>query len=183
MEGQLCANEEVVVVGGGNSAGQAAVFLSRIARHVHVLVRSNGLAATMSDYLVQRIAQSPSITLHTRSEVVGLNGDPRLQQITWRNRDSGELTACEAGNMFVMIGAEPNTDWLRDCLALDDKGFVLTGRCAEGHLLESPYATTRPGIYAVGDVRAGSVKRVASGVGEGSVVIQAVHHFLHPEAA
>lgn len=182
MEGQLCANEEVVVVGGGNSAGQAAVFLSRIARHVHVLVRSNGLAATMSDYLVQRIAQSPSITLHTRSEVVGLNGDPRLQQITWRNRDSGELTACGAGNMFVMIGAEPNTDWLKDCLALDDKGFVLTGRCAQGHILESPYATTRPGIYAVGDVRAGSVKRVASGVGEGSVVIQAVHHYLHPEA-
>lgn len=182
MEGQLCANEEVVVVGGGNSAGQAAVFLSRIAKHVHVLVRSNGLAATMSDYLVQRIAQSPSITLHARSEVVELHGDPRLQQIVWRNRDSGELTACQAGNMFVMIGAEPNTDWLQDCLALDDKGFVLTGRCAQGHLLESPYATTRPGIYAVGDVRAGSVKRVASGVGEGSVVIQAVHHYLHPEA-
>lgn len=182
MEGQLCADEEVVVVGGGNSAGQAAVFLSRIARHVHILVRSNGLAATMSDYLVQRIAQSPSITLHTRSEVVALQGEPRLQQVTWRHRDTGEETSSPAGNMFVMIGAEPNTDWLQDCLALDDKGFVLTGRCAEGNLLESPYATTRPGIYAVGDVRAGSVKRVASGVGEGSVVIQAVHHYLHPEA-
>ena len=182
MEGQLCANEEVVVVGGGNSAGQAAVFLSRIARHVHILVRSDGLAATMSDYLVQRIAQSPSISLHTRSEVVALQGEPRLHQVTWRHRDTGEEQSCPAGNMFVMIGAEPNTDWLQDCLALDDKGFVLTGRCAEGKLLESPYATTRPGIYAVGDVRAGSVKRVASGVGEGSVVIQAVHHYLHPEA-
>ena len=182
MEGQLCANEEVVVVGGGNSAGQAAVFLSRIARHVHILVRSDGLAATMSDYLVQRIAQSPSISLHTRSEVVALQGEPRLHQVTWRHRDTGEEMSCPAGNMFVMIGAEPNTDWLQDCLALDDKGFVLTGRCAEGKLLESPYATTRPGIYAVGDVRAGSVKRVASGVGEGSVVIQAVHHYLHPEA-
>jgi len=182
MEGQLCANEDAVVVGGGNSAGQAAVFLSRIARHVHVLVRADGLAATMSDYLVRRIAQSSSITLHTRSEVVALDGDPRLQHVTWRHRDTGELTMCHAANMFVMIGAEPNTDWLKDCLALDDKGFVLTGRCAEGHLLDSPYATTKPGIFAVGDVRSGSVKRVASSVGEGSVVIQAVHRYLHPEA-
>ncbi|WP_114240825.1 cyclic nucleotide-binding domain-containing thioredoxin-disulfide reductase [Dyella sp. C9] len=182
MEGQLCANEEVVVVGGGNSAGQAAVFLSGIAAHVHMLVRSGGLAATMSDYLVQRIARSSAITLYTRSEVVELEGDERLREVSWRHRDSGELTTRHIGNMFVMIGAEPNTDWLRDCLALDDHGFVLTGRCAEGHLLESPYATTLPGIFAVGDVRAGSVKRVASSVGEGSVVIQAVHRYLHPEA-
>ncbi|WP_243041889.1 FAD-dependent oxidoreductase [Dyella sedimenti] len=182
MEGQLCANEEVVVVGGGNSAGQAAVFLSRIAAHVHVLVRSDGLAATMSDYLVQRIAQSSAITLHTRCEVAGLDGDERLRQVSWRHRDTGELATRPVGNMFVMIGAEPNTDWLKDCLSLDPNGFVLTGRCAEGRLLESPYATTRPGIFAVGDVRAGSVKRVASGVGEGSVVIQAVHRYLHPEA-
>ncbi|RDJ00300.1 FAD-binding protein [Dyella solisilvae] len=181
MEGQLCANEEVVVVGGGNSAGQAAVFLSRIASHVHVLVRSSGLAATMSDYLVQRIAQSSTITLHSRSEVVALDGDTRLRRVSWRHRDTGEVITRAVGNMFVMIGAEPNTDWLQGCLALDDHGFVLTGRCAQGNLLESPYATTLPGIYAVGDVRAGSVKRVASGVGEGSVVIQAVHHFLHPE--
>ncbi|WP_199097582.1 FAD-dependent oxidoreductase [Dyella sp. ASV21] len=183
MEGQLCKNEEVVVVGGGNSAGQAAVFLSRIARHVHILVRSNGLAATMSDYLVQRIALSADITLHTRSEVVALEGDDRLRTVTWRHRDSGELTQRPVGNMFVMIGAEPNTDWLGDCLALDPHGFVLSGRCADGHLLDSPYATTKPGIFAVGDVRAGSVKRVASGVGEGSVVIQAVHRYLHPEAS
>jgi thioredoxin reductase (NADPH) len=182
MEGQLCANEEVVVVGGGNSAGQAAVFLSHIAEHVHMLVRAEGLAATMSDYLVQRIAKSSSITLHARSEITSLEGDERLRQVSWRNRDSGELTTRPIGNMFVMIGAEPNTDWLKDCLSLDSHGFVLTGRCAQGHLLESPYATTRPGIFAVGDVRAGSVKRVASSVGEGSVVIQAVHHYLHPEA-
>ena len=182
MEGQLCVNEEVVVVGGGNSAGQAAVFLSRIAGHVHVLVRANGLAATMSDYLVQRIAQSSTITLHACSEIVNLEGEGRLQRVTWRHRDSGELTTRPVGNMFVMIGAEPNTEWLKDCLALDAKGFVMTGRCEEGHLLDSPFATTKPGIFAVGDVRAGSVKRVASGVGEGSVVIQAVHHYLHPEA-
>ena len=181
MEGQLCTDEEVVVVGGGNSAGQAAVFLSRIAKHVHILVRSGGLAATMSDYLVQRIAQSSDITLHTRCEVVEMEGEERLHGVVWRDRDSGELTRCPASNMFVMIGAEPNTDWLTDCLALDPHGFVLTGRCAQGHLLESPYATTKPGIFAVGDVRAGSVKRVASSVGEGSVVIQAVHHYLHPE--
>ena len=181
MEGQLCQNEEVVVVGGGNSAGQAAVFLAGIAAHVHILVRSDGLAATMSDYLVQRIARSTAITLHTRSEIVGLDGEERLQQVTWRHRDTGELTARPVGNMFVMIGAEPCTEWLKDCLALDDKGFVLTGRCAQGHLLESPYATTRPGIFAVGDVRSGSVKRVASSVGEGSVVIQAVHRYLAPE--
>jgi thioredoxin reductase (NADPH) len=182
MEGQLCTDDEVVVVGGGNSAGQAAVFLSRIAKHVHILVRSNGLAATMSDYLVRRIAQSADITLHTRSEVIELDGEERLHGVVWRNRDSGEVTRCPASNMFVMIGAEPNTDWLVDCLALDPNGFVLTGRCAQGHLLESPYATTKPGIFAVGDVRAGSVKRVASSVGEGSVVIQAVHRYLHPEA-
>jgi thioredoxin reductase (NADPH) len=181
MEGQLCKNEEVVVVGGGNSAGQAAVFLSGIAAHVHVLVRSEGLAATMSDYLVQRIARSTAITLHTRSEITGLDGDERLQQVTWRHRDTGALTTRPVGNMFVMIGAEPCTEWLKDCLALDDKGFVLTGRCDEGHLLESPFATTKPGIYAVGDVRSGSVKRVASSVGEGSVVIQAVHRYLAPD--
>jgi thioredoxin reductase (NADPH) len=180
MEGQLCKESEVVVVGGGNSAGQAAVFLSRIASHVHVLVRSSGLAATMSDYLVQRILLSSSITLHTHSEIVGLGGEGRLSEVTWQQRETGELTTRPVNNVFVMIGAEPNTDWLKDCLALDHKGFVLTGRCAQGHLLESPYATTKPGIFAVGDVRSGSVKRVASSVGEGSVVVQAVHRYLAP---
>ncbi|ULU27106.1 cyclic nucleotide-binding domain-containing thioredoxin-disulfide reductase [Dyella terrae] len=129
---------------------------------------------------MQRILRSSSISLHTHSEIVGLEGEGRLSQVTWQQRDTGELTTRHVNNVFVMIGAEPNTDWLKDCLALDDKGFVLTGRCTQGHLLESPYATTKPGIFAVGDVRSGSVKRVASSVGEGSVVVQAVHHYLVP---
>ena len=183
MEEKLCANEEVIVVGGGNSAGQAAVFLSRGAAHVHVLVRSTGLAASMSDYLVQRIDQSPKITLHTGVEITKLEGGDRLRKVAWTNRETGESQTHELGNVFVMIGAEPNTEWLDGCLALDGKGFVQTGKDADGKALSSPFATTTPGIYAVGDVRAGSVKRVASGVGEGSVVIQAVHQFLNPGLA
>lgn len=178
MEASLCAGQTVVLVGGGNSAGQAAVFLSRYVRHVHLLVRGPGLAATMSDYLVQRIAGSARISLHAFSAVAALTGDRHLESVEWTDVRSGETTRVDAGNLFVMIGAEPNTDWLRDCLALDPKGFVLTGQDTEGRALASPYATTRPGIYAVGDVRSGSVKRVAAGVGEGSVVIQAVHGFL-----
>ena len=183
MEAQLCGGEEVIVVGGGNSAGQAAVFLSRTAAHVHVLVRASGLAATMSDYLVQRIRQSPKITLHTRTEITALEGDDRLRKVTWTSRDTGESETRSVGNIFVMIGAEPNTDWLDGCLDLDAKGFIQTGKDADGMTLASPYATTKPGIFAVGDVRSGSVKRVASVVGEGSVVIQAVHQFLNPGVA
>ena len=183
MEEKLCANEEVVVVGGGNSAGQAAVFLSRGAAHVHVLVRADGLAASMSDYLVQRIDQSPKITLHTGVEITKLEGDDRLRQVTWANRKTGENQTHDIRNVFVMIGAEPNTEWLDGCLELDGKGFVQTGKDADGQALRSPYATTRPGVFAVGDVRSGSVKRVASGVGEGSVVVQAVHQFLNPGVA
>jgi thioredoxin reductase (NADPH) len=182
MEGRLCDGEEVVVVGGGNSAGQAAVFLSRIAAHVHILVRGAGLAETMSDYLVRRIDQSPRITLHTRSQISGLSGDDRLREVRWTHAESGETQAHAIGNVFLMIGAEPNTGWLNGCVELDAGGFVITGRGAEGPGLHSPYATSRPGVFAVGDVRAGSVKRVASGVGEGSVVISALHRFLHPDA-
>ncbi|HSD39353.1 MAG TPA: FAD-dependent oxidoreductase [Rhodocyclaceae bacterium] len=181
IEQQLCVNEEVVVVGGGNSAGQAAVFLSRTVAHVHILVRGDGLAATMSDYLVQRIMQSPRITLHARSEVTSLEGDTYLQQVGFTNRDTGATQKRRCGNLFVMIGAGANTDWLNGCLKLDCNGYVKTGHDAEGQLLPSPYATTLPGVYAVGDVRSGSVKRVASSVGEGSVVVQAIHQFLHPE--
>ena len=183
MEANLCTNEEAIVVGGGNSAGQAAVFLSQTAAHVHILVRSEGLAATMSDYLVQRIASSPRITLHARTEITALAGDDVLRDVTWTDRETGLGATKRIGHVFVMIGADPNTGWLDGCLALDAKGFVRTGESADGRPVVSPYATTRPGIYAVGDVRAGSVKRVASGVGEGSVVIQAVHHFLHPGLA
>ncbi|MBC7801153.1 MAG: FAD-dependent oxidoreductase [Gemmatimonadaceae bacterium] len=183
IEQSLCVDEEVVVVGGGNSAGQAAMFLSRTVRHVHVLVRGAGLAATMSDYLVQRIATSPKVTVHPWSEISALGGDTVLRRVTWTDRKTGAAHRHEIGNVFVMIGAAPNTDWLQGCLALDDRGFVQTGVDADGRRLSSPFATTRPGVYAVGDVRSGSVKRVASSVGEGSVVVQAVHAFLHPDGA
>jgi thioredoxin reductase (NADPH) len=178
MEAALCQGQEVVIVGGGNSAGQAAVFLSRQVGHVHILVRKEGLAATMSDYLIQRIALSSRITLHPFSEVSALAGGHVLEEVEWRDVRSNETTRIRCGALFVMIGAEPNTDWLRDCLPLDENGFVITGRDDEGNALPSPYATCKPGIYAVGDVRAGSVKRVASGVGEGSVVVQSIHGYL-----
>jgi thioredoxin reductase (NADPH) len=180
MEARLCENEEIAVVGGGNSAGQAAVFLARAARHVHVVIRAGGLSATMSDYLVQRINTSPRITVHPFTEVTGLEGDQFLRRVTWTERKSGVWETREIGNLFVMIGAAPNTDWLKGCLDLDDKGFIVTGRTPDSYGMTSPYSTSRPGIFAVGDVRANSVKRVASGVGEGSVVVQAIHRFLTP---
>jgi thioredoxin reductase (NADPH) len=183
MEARLCTNEEVIVVGGGNSAGQAAVFLSRTARHVHIMVRAGNLSDTLSDYLVQRIDQSPKITLHVRTEITELDGDTLLRRVTWTDRSSGKGETHAIGNIFVMIGAEPNTDWLNGCLTLDGKGFVITGRDAEGKALDSPYVTTRPGVFAVGDVRSGSIKRVASGVGEGSAVVAAIHGFLNPGVA
>lgn len=177
MEAQLCSGSDVVVVGGGNSAGQAAVFLSRHARHVHVLVRGEGLRATMSSYLVERIASSNRITLHPFSEVVGLEGDHYLTALSWRNRQTGAVTQLPVGALFVMIGAVPNTHWLDGCLELDPQGFVVTGH--DG----SPFQTSTPGIYAVGDVRSGSVKRVASGVGEGSVVVHTIHRYLEADGA
>jgi thioredoxin reductase (NADPH) len=182
MEADLCRDAEAIVVGGGNSAGQAAVFLSRSCGHVHVLVRGEGLAATMSDYLVQRIERSDRITLHACCEIVGLEGEASLRAVTWRHRQTGAETTRPVSAIFAMIGAEPNTGWVRGCLELDAQGFVVTGERA-GQGADSPYATSRPGVYAVGDVRSGSVKRVASGVGEGSVVVQAVHRFLHPPEA
>jgi thioredoxin reductase (NADPH) len=181
MEADLCRNSVVVVVGGGNSAGQAAVFLAGSVKHVHILVRGPGLAATMSDYLIQRIERSAHITLHPHCAITALEGDPALSGVAWRDQRSGAETRQPVAAIFAMIGAEPNTRWLGNCLALDAQGFVVTGTKA-GAGADSPYATSRPGIYAVGDVRSGSVKRVASGVGEGSVVVQAVHRFLHPTA-
>ena len=178
IEARLCHEKEVIVVGGGNSAGQAAVFLSRHASHVHVLVRSKNLAASMSDYLIQRIDSSSRITLHTETEITELHGDPMLDQVTWHDKANDRTETRDIGNIFVMIGAVPNSDWLEGCLELDEKGFVHTGEDCRGEATLSPYATSRPGIYAVGDVRSGSVKRVASGVGEGSVVIAAVHQYL-----
>ncbi len=178
IEGQLCGDEEVIVVGGGNSAGQAAVFLSGFAEHVHVLVRQDGLAASMSDYLVRRIEQSSKITLHTNSEISELHGERLLSKVTWKNRKSGETSTRDVHNVFVMIGAVPNTKWLGDCVELDDHGFVKTGQTGESGASNSPFATSIEGIFAVGDVRASSVKRVASGVGEGSVCISSIHQFM-----
>lgn len=177
MEAGLCANRPIVVVGGGNSAGQAAMFLSRSVSHVHMLVRGPGLAATMSNYLIERINASRQITLHPYCEVSGLEGDAQLSAIRWRDRQSGEEMRQEAAALFVMIGAVPNTGWLTGCLDFDDAGFIPTGT------ERSPYETESAGLFAVGDVRSGSVKRVASGVGEGSVVVQAIHRFLEEQRA
>jgi thioredoxin reductase (NADPH) len=178
MEAQLCRGQEAIVIGGGNSAGQAAVFLSRTCSHVHVLVRAEELAATMSDYLVQRIEDSPAITLHTFTEVSKVEGGKFLTHVTWTDRRTGESERHEIAGLFVMIGAEPNTEWLHGCVPLDPKGFVETGVGPDKAPLGSAYATPLPGVFAVGDVRSGSIKRVASGVGEGAVVISAVHQFL-----
>jgi len=183
MEAHLCEGQEVVVVGGGNSAGQAAMFLARTVQHVYIIVRGRALAATMSDYLVQRIQSSPRISVHPDSEITHLQGERVLEQVGWTDRRTGTTQTHRVGNLFVMIGAEPNTEWLEGCLALDSKGFIRTGVDASGRALASPFATTRSGIFAVGDVRSGSVKRVASGVGEGSVVVQAIHQFLNPSPA
>lgn len=179
MEAHLCRDEEVAVIGGGNSAGQAAVFLSRVAKHVHVVIRGESLSSTMSDYLIQRIEASPHITVHVSTEVTAVSGNNWLRRIELTHRAMGTVLTKDVANLFLMIGADPNTAWLRDCLPLDAKGFVETGVPNTS----SPFATALPGIFAVGDVRSGSVKRVASAVGEGSIVIQAVHRYLHPSSA
>jgi thioredoxin reductase (NADPH) len=179
IEARLCGNTNVIVIGGGNSAGQAAVFLSQHADHVHMLVRSDGLAASMSDYLVGRIDASPKITLHTNTELCEIEGDTVLRRAGWRNKNTGDVTWSDIAHIFVMIGAAPNTDWLDGCLALDNRGFVLTGKQAEacGTCDRAPYAyeSSVRGVFAVGDVRSDSVKRVASAVGEGSVSISDIH--------
>ena len=176
MESLLCRENEVIVVGGGNSAGQAAVFLSGIAKHVHHIVRGKSLAATMSQYLISRIESSSRITLYTDSEIVKLEGKASLESVTWVNRKSGDVTAKPIGSVFVMIGADPNSGWLFGTVKLDKKGFILTG--STDGFETTPYATSVPGMFAVGDVRSNSVKRVASAVGEGSVVISDVHRYL-----
>ncbi len=168
-EARFCRDTEVLVIGGGNSAGQAAMFLSRTARHVRLLVRGDTLASSMSSYLSSRLEADPAITIEYGTHAVELHGGDTLEAVTIRNGDGDRTVASCA--VFVMVGAAPNTGWLSELVALDDKGFVLTGEAA-GAL--SPFATSCAGIYAVGDVRAGSVKRVASSVGEGSVVISNV---------
>ncbi|MCS0503257.1 FAD-dependent oxidoreductase [Ancylobacter mangrovi] len=182
LEGRLCVDSEVVVVGGGNSAGQAAIFLSGKASHVHILVRGEGLTDTMSDYLVRRIVESSAITLHPRCEITALIGEECLEAVRWRERGGAE-TERQVSNLFQMIGAEPNSDWLSGCVALDDKGFVKTGYVHDDRVGVAQHATSIPGVFAVGDVRADSVKRVASSVGEGSVVVHAIHGWLASLAA
>jgi thioredoxin reductase (NADPH) len=189
MESQLCRDEEVVVVGGGNSAGQAAVFLAQTAKHVHILVRGSGLSESMSRYLILRIEQNPAITLRTQTEIVGLEGDNHLERVSWRDNGTGEVTAHDIRHVFSMTGAVPSTSWLDGCIALDGNGFIKTGRdlskedltAARWPLARSPHLleTSIPGVFAVGDVRMGNVKRVASAVGEGSIAISFVHEVLN----
>jgi thioredoxin reductase (NADPH) len=190
IESQLCEDEDVVVVGGGNSAGQATVYLSQSARKVHLLVRSGCLRETMSRYLIQRITDNPAIQMHYRTEIVALQGKAQLEQITWIDRASGETSTHDIRHVFIMTGASPRTDWLRGCIALDEKGFILTGRDLDGsaelappsswNLMRAPQMleTSLPAVFAVGDVRAGNVKRVASAVGEGAIAIHLVHRAL-----
>jgi thioredoxin reductase (NADPH) len=187
MESQLCEHEDIVVVGGGNSAGQAAVFLSQTAGKVHMLVRSGQLSDTMSRYLIQRIEQNPAIELHFKTEIMDLEGDTHLERVTWRSNAGGETSINEIRHVFIMAGASPRTNWLSGCLALDNKGFILTGRDLDA-ATETPVwplarppqmlETSLPGVFAVGDVRSGNVKRVAAAVGEGSIAISLVHRAL-----
>jgi thioredoxin reductase (NADPH) len=190
IESQLCEDDDVVVVGGGNSAGQAAVFLSQTARKVHMLVRSEALSDTMSRYLIQRIADNSAINLHYKTEIVGLEGGTRLEKITWLDLATGETSTHNIRHVFIMAGASPRTEWLKGCVLLDDKGFILTGRDLDASAgLIPPFAwpltrppqmleTSLPGVFAVGDVRSGNVKRVASAVGEGAISIHLVHRAL-----
>jgi len=189
MEGQLCRGEEVVVVGGGNSAGQAAVFLSQTAKHVHLLVRSAGLAESMSRYLIRRLEQSPAIAIRPYTEIVALEGSHHLERIGWRDNQTGAIEAYDVRHVFVMTGAIPSTQWLDGCVALDAKGFIKTGldlsqedlAAAHWPLARVPHLleTSLPGVFAVGDVRGGNIKRVASAVGEGSIAVAFVHQVLH----
>ena len=187
IEAQLCGDEGVIVVGGGNSAGQAAVYLSQTVGKVHMLVRSSQLSDTMSRYLIQRIEENPKIEMHYSTEIVALDGDTQLERVTWRDKNTCETSTHDIRHVFIMTGASPRTDWLEGCVLLDNKGFILTGRDLDlvNHSFNWPLPrapqmleTSLPGVFAVGDVRAGNVKRVASAVGEGSIAISLVHRAL-----
>jgi thioredoxin reductase (NADPH) len=189
MESQLCGSDEAIVIGGGNSAGQAAVFMAETAHRVYMLVRGKSLSDTMSRYLTQRITEHPAIELRLESELVSLEGDSHLERVEWLDRTSGERTTRDIRHVFVMAGASPHSDWLRDCVALDQQGFILTGRDLDPVLASAPrkwplgrppqmLETSLPAVFAVGDIRSGNVKRVASAVGEGSISIHLVHQAL-----
>jgi thioredoxin reductase (NADPH) len=174
LEARACVGQRVVVVGGANSAGQAALFLAGHVDRVHVLIRREGLTETMSSYLAQRLEHHERITVHARSHLTSVTGGRRVAEVTWRDEREQRDVRAEAGGVFLMIGAVPRTAWLRDAgVELDEKGFVTT---------RETFAASVPGLFAVGDVRAGSVKRVASAVGEGSVVVSAVHAHLRGAA-
>jgi thioredoxin reductase (NADPH) len=174
LEGRLCEAQEVALVGAGNSAGQAAVYLASMAAKVWMLVRGRSLDDSMSRYLIERIAAQPNIEVLTQTEVNGLEGtDGALESVRWQSNATGKETTRPIRHLFLLIGAEPNTDWLEQCgIAVDNKGFVITG--AKGQ----PHETNREGIFAIGDVRSGSIKRVASAVGEGAQVVAALHAYL-----
>jgi thioredoxin reductase (NADPH) len=188
MEAKLCAGEPVVIVGAGNSAGQAAIFLAQTAHTVHMVIRGSGLSASMSRYLIRRIEDHPGIKLYTHSEITSLDGDLHLEKVTWRDKQTGTSTTHAIRHVFSMTGAIPSTAWLQDCLVLDDRGFIKTGldltpddlaavrwgRSRAPHTLE----TSLPGVFAVGDVRSGSAKRVATAVGEGANAVMNVHQVL-----
>jgi thioredoxin reductase (NADPH) len=179
IEAKLCSGQDVVIVGGGNSAGQAAVFLSTVAARVHVMVRGSGLAESMSQYLVDRIAAEPNVELHTRTELVALRGTPErgVERVRWRDHSAGVENEVDIRNVFVFIGADPATGWLSGCgVAVDKAGFVVTGPAADP--LRAPLETSVPGVFAVGDARSGSIKRVGSAIGEGAQVVAALHSYL-----
>jgi thioredoxin reductase (NADPH) len=189
MEAQLCTGEEIIVVGGANSAGQAAVFLAEGGSKVHMLVRGKELSETMSRYLIQRIVENPAIELHLQTTIVTLAGESHLERVTWLDQKTGEESVYDIRHVFVMAGASPRTDWLRGCLALDEQGFIPTGRDLDPVLDSAPLKwplsrppqmleTSLPAVFAVGDIRSGNVKRVASAVGEGSISIHLVHRAL-----
>jgi thioredoxin reductase (NADPH) len=188
IEAQLCKGEDVIVVGGGNSAGQAAVFLAQSTKHLYILVRGSDLSATMSKYLIRRIEETPNITMLPHTELADLDGTDHLERVTWRNTQTGKTENKSIAHVFVMTGAEPNTGWLDRRIALDANGFIKTGpdlsaedlNDAHWPLSRRPYLleTTLPGIFAAGDVRGGNIKRVASAVGEGSIAISFVHQVL-----
>jgi thioredoxin reductase (NADPH) len=189
MEAQLCAGEEVIVIGGANSAGQAAVFLAETVQKVYMLVRGKQLSDTMSRYLIRRIVENPKIEIHFQTEIVGLEGDSHLERVSWLDRAAGGESTHDIRHVFIMAGASPRTEWLRECVALDEQGFILTGRDLDTALASAPVKwplsrppqmleTSLPGVFAVGDIRSGNVKRVASAVGEGSISIHLVHRAL-----
>ena len=183
IEARLCRNEPVLLVGGGNSAGQAAVFLASHAAHVHLFIRAANLDQSMSRYLSERVTSLPNVTLHPRVEIIALEGSERLEQVRYRCRIRDTEATIQSSHLFLFTGADPHTDWLRSCgVSLDRKGFVLTGTdIADGGTRLLPLQTSVDGVFAIGDARAGSVKRVAAAVGEGAAVVAQIHRFLSAE--